>query len=434
MGRGLIFIVSGLIIIVGMTRVSTSGRIKSMPASTADYFYEQQARNISISLVDEAIQQLLKNNDWSGSVSSQYVTHGSGVLNTYDQHTITNLSDSVTVKHWDQYTVVLLSTATFEGYKVSTEVLMNRDSFSKYSYFTDNQPGNIYFVSDDVITGPVHTNGIVGIAGSPTFEGLVTSPNYWQGNSSYTNNPNFNGGTNFNAPNKPLDVSAQIAELKSKAASNGLTFTDRIKVVPKSDGTVDIYKYKSSDYWGNVTWYDSQNYNLQGKNGIITSTQEVDILGTINGQFTIHSSKDIRIIGDIEYNVNPLNNPNSTDFLGLVADNNIIVDKYAHISRGSNDITIQGSLMALNKSFVVENYDSGSARGTINLLGGIIQDTRGAVGTIKSKNGKAVIGTGFAKNYVYDERLRYSVPPAYPREKVFSILHWKDKVIERPTD
>lgn len=432
MGRGLIFIVSGLVIIVGITRLSTSNRIKSMPASTVDYFYEQQARNISISLVDEAIQQLLKNNDWSGTITSLGSLHGSGTLTSYDQNTITDLSDSVTVNHWDQYTVVLYSTATYEGHKVTTEVLMNRDSFSKYSYFTDKQPSNIYFVSDDVLTGPVHTNGTVGIAGSPTFEGLVTSPNDWVGNSSYTNKPNFNGGTNFNAPHKTFDVSEQIIELKNRAASNGLSFNERIKVVPKSDGSVDIYKYSSTNWRGDVTWEPPQNYSMEGKNGIITSTEQVEILGTVSGKLTIHSSKDIRILGDIEYNDNPLQNPNSTDFLGIVADRNIIIDVNAHKYKGNQDLTIQGSLMALYKSFAVEDYDRGSVRGTINLLGGIIQDTRGAVGTITSRYGQARINTGFAKNYQYDERLRYNVPPAYPREKVFSILHWKDKVIERP--
>ncbi len=425
MGRGLIFLVSGLVIIVGMTRLSLSNRISALPNKTVDYFYEQQARNISISLVDEAIQRLLDDNDWTGTINTTSIQQGSGTLTTYDQNTIGNLDDSVTVSNWDQYTVVLYSTATFEGYKVSTEVLMSRDSFSKYSYFTDNQPSNIYFTTNDELSGPVHTNGVFRIAGNPVFNGLVTSPNNWVGHSSYSNNPQFNGGSNFSAPNKNFDVSEQVAELKALANSNGLTFNEPILVVPRSDGTVDISKYSR---WSG--WLAPQNYDMSVTNGIISSTDEIDIYGTVSGNLTIHSERDIEIIGDVQYNDNPIVNPNSTDFLGLVAEQDIRVDRNAHSFSGTRDLTIQASLMALNSSFYVENYTSGGSRGTINLLGGMIQDERGPVGTFNSWG----VASGFAKNYQYDERLRYNVPPSFPRERVFSILHWKDKVIERPSN
>jgi len=36
------------------------------------------------------------------------------------------------------------------------------------------------------------------------------------------------------------------------------------------------------------------------------------------------------------------------------------------------------------------------------------------------------------QNYQYDARLKGYIPPAFPRESVFSVVYWKDKVKEVP--
>lgn len=425
MGRGLMLIVSGLVIVVGISKINMSSQIETLPEKITDYYYEQQARNISISLVDEAVQKLLDNNDWSGTIEMDTsIFRGRGSLTTYDQNSIGNLSDSVTVGNWDQYTVVLFSEATYEDYTVATEVLMSRDSYSKYSYFTNTQPSNIWFMSRDTLSGPVHTNGTFRIAGNPIFNGLVTSPTSWIGHSSYSNNPQFNGGSNFNAPNKSFNLSSQVTDLKNSASSGGLTFNERVRIELLADGTADISKVCGS------VWCTAVNYDLTTTNGIISNTQRIDIKGVTNGQLTIQSDSHIEILGDLTYNDDPIANPNSTDFLGLVSSGDVRVDVNAHTDTGSKDVTLQASIMALGSSFYVENASSYSPRGTINLLGGLIQETRGQVSTFNSSG----IVTGYAKDYQYDERLRYNVPPSFPREKVFSILHWKDKLIERPTN
>lgn len=424
MGRGLLLIVSGLVVIVGISKINVQKQIEYLPENTVDYYYEQQARNISISLVDEAIQMLLKDNDWTGTIETNENYVGSGTLKSYDQTTISQLSDSVTVKQWDQYTVVLYSEAEYEGYRISTEVLMSRDSFSKYSYYTNTQPTNIYFTSKDTLSGPVHTNGTFRIAGNPVFNGFVTSPaGGWIGHSSYSNNPQFNGGSNFNAPVKSFDVRDQVNELVVKANSGGLSFNTAILVQPKANGTVDI-SVPNGIYWSTPTNYDMSTFN-----GIITSTEEIDITGTVNGQLTIHSAKDIEIIGDVTYNTDPRVDITSTDFLGLVAEQEIRVDQYAHTFSGSGNLNIHASMMAMNRSFYVEDYTLGSPRGVLNILGGLIQEERGPVSTFNRYG----LSSGYSKDYEYDERLRYNIPPSFPRERVFSILHWKDKVISRPT-
>ena len=66
-------------------------------------------------------------------------------------------------------------------------------------------------------------------------------------------------------------------------------------------------------------------------------------------------------------------------------------------------------ILALNHSFLVNNYNTGSTLGTINLNGTIDQDWRGPVGTF---NGGGIV-SGYAKNYQYDQRLVYLSPPYY---------------------
>jgi hypothetical protein len=69
---------------------------------------------------------------------------------------------------------------------------------------------------------------------------------------------------------------------------------------------------------------------------------------------------------------------------------------------------IYGSIQTLQHSFWVQNYNTGSALGTLSVRGSIAQRWRGAVGT----SGGA---TGFAKDYSYDTRLAFSGPPYFPQ-------------------
>ena len=112
--------------------------------------------------------------------------------------------------------------------------------------------------------------------------------------------------------------------------------------------------------------------------------------------------------------------------LGLVADNYVEINH--PVNNGNNVSTcsqtlgagavncdlsnpyIDAVVLALNHSFIVNNYNTGNGLGTINLNGTIDQDWRGPVGTFSGGGGLA---TGYAKNYQYDQRLIYLSPPYY---------------------
>jgi hypothetical protein len=70
---------------------------------------------------------------------------------------------------------------------------------------------------------------------------------------------------------------------------------------------------------------------------------------------------------------------------------------------------VDAAILALAHSFVVDNYDCGSPVGELTINGAIAQYYRGTVGT----GSGTTISTGYAKNYVYDDRLKYRSPPNF---------------------
>jgi hypothetical protein len=61
-----------------------------------------------------------------------------------------------------------------------------------------------------------------------------------------------------------------------------------------------------------------------------------------------------------------------------------------------------------NVRFVVDNFRCGAGLGNLNVTGAIAQKFRGAVGRTAGSG-----HTGYIKNYVYDDRLKYRSPPYF---------------------
>ena len=416
MGKSLLFLTGGMVIIFGMIQLSISERQRLLPSHTTEYYYELQAKNVVASLIEVAVEQIREDQSWTGSFNFNDFMGASGYVIAHDQNS-GSLPDSINVGTWDDYKVLLYSEVNYEGVELSTEVLLQRDAFSKYSYFTDYEPSNIYFFSGDELSGPVHTNGTMNIAGDPTFNGMVTSPNTWRGMSGRTNNPQFLGGSNFSSATRTPPNSYQLSQLRSSANSGGLTYTDPIYALFNDNATVTIYENPG-------TYAQTQNtIALSSFNGVISSSEKVYTKGVVNGQVTLHSEDDIEIMGDITYYNDPSSDANSLDLLGIVSEKDVIVDQNAHLDNGTQDLNIHASIMALDNSFSVENYNYGGARGVLNLLGGLIQQRRGAVGTFSGNS----VASGFSKSYEYDERLLSMFPPSFPREQWFSVVYWRDR-------
>lgn len=135
--------------------------------------------------------------------------------------------------------------------------------------------------------------------------------------------------------------------------------------------------------------------------------------GTIqrDNLLTIAASGDIFINDNIQYQDPNVNSSNpSQNVLGILADTGNVT-----IRNNNNtpyNYTIDASLMTLKGEVSVENYSSGAPKGTVNLLGGIIEYTYGAFGTF---SGNSQV-SGYSRNFVYDRRFRDGTfsPPFFP--------------------
>jgi hypothetical protein len=171
-----------------------------------------------------------------------------------------------------------------------------------------------------------------------------------------------------------------------------------------------------------------------GTKGVIAVNGTVGISGTLRGRVTVYATGSIIVLDDMRYATDPAiaqaqnpNNPTCADMLGLIAANNITIADNAlngpqDIGNwknfdGTQDVFVHGVMMAINTSFGVENYanapgaanncqGTNSGRGCLFLNGGLIQQSRGAVGLLS--------GEGFIKRYSYDRCAVSNPPPYFP--------------------
>jgi hypothetical protein len=309
-------------------------------------------------------------------------------------------------------------------------VLLTRPSFSRYAYFT-NHEGNIWFATGDTIFGPCHTNTYFQMTGEPVFWGKVTSSKVYNANNPYrksyweSTNPHFFGGTEWKVPELPMPT--EIPQDLIDAAQNGGIYINKkhVWIEYQADGTVKIAAKNSSS---NPPQSAYTTYNLSSMNGVIyvhynSTRPTVRVEGTVNGKSTVGTRGNIRITSDIFYADNPLTNPNSDDMLGLVAAKDIIVYNSQH----DQDRTIHATIMTMNqaiasnKNFWVHRYKN-DRYGDLHLLGGLIQNSRGAVGLFGNQWSRK----GYLKDYRWDPRLQGMSPPNFPMLFVLRKLAWWD--------
>ncbi len=173
-----------------------------------------------------------------------------------------------------------------------------------------------------------------------------------------------------------------------------------------------------------------------GSRGVINVVGTTGISGKLVGRVTLHTTGTIVVLDDLTYGTNPATTGRCVDVLGLLSDKDVVVadnmlnnqtDVYPgnptnyRIVDDTKDLTLHAVVMAMNTSFRVQNFSSGltggnpcngndRGRGCLALLGGLIQEARGAVGTTNGAGG----GTGFVKQYTYDRCANLRPPPYFP--------------------
>lgn len=291
----------------------------------------------------------------------------------------------------------------------------------------------ISFVSGDSINGPMHTNDAFAICGSPTLGRDATDPVEVSGppkgwfstrdlphSGSWCTGSDSNFKGNFVAGAKVITPPPTNSELSTLA---GLSFKGQVRIclngetltVGAGASCTDDIQYSGAIPPGGVVYIE--NGTCETAYSPFTATYpetsgcgNAYVHGEYSGQLTIATENDIIIDGSLVHS--------GEGVLGLVANNFVrIYHPFAaetghgechYGSNGSGSITdpqIDAAILAINHSFIVDHYDCGHELGTLTVNGAIAQKYRGAVGTSG--------GTGYLKDYNYDDRLRYLEPPSF---------------------
>lgn len=134
---------------------------------------------------------------------------------------------------------------------------------------------------------------------------------------------------------------------------------------------------------------------------------DIYVQGSYSTPMTLTAANDVVLTGNLVNATDPAGNasPTGSATAGLVADEYVRV---MHTNSNPNR-TIDAAILTLAHSFFVDNYTSGTgSQGTLTVHGAIAQYFRGVVGTVSTGPGT---GSGYLKNYNYDNRLQVVLPP-----------------------
>jgi hypothetical protein len=377
------------------------------------YNTETIAHNIAVSGANMAANEIYRNGSWDDGFSD--LPFQGGEINVE-----INVIDAV--KNIRE----LVSTGTYpvdmpHSHTDTVRIILAPSKFSEYAYYSVSEGGTIWWTGNDTVWGPFHTQDYFRVYKHPVFLGKKTSHKkkiiYYTSKSK--DSPVITGdympGFDLPLPMNAVDALEPIAD------DDGLKFSGKDTVYLTFDQ--DTLKYRYSYSANDTAVY----LPSAAPNGLIFAKNcIVRMKGVVKGQYTVGISTSgdankgtVYLDDDIVFDKDPRIYPTSTDLLGICAENNVYITQN---TPNTSDIKIHASIYCEKGGFGAQNYDSRPPSGDIKLLGGIIQNTRKAVGTFDSKTG--AIKTGFAKKYRYDDRLMVASPPFFPGTGGFKIVAW----------
>lgn len=415
-GKAILILVLGFSFIFLIMEKNIGSATTRTVGNMADYHANITAHNIAVSGANIAANKMYLDESWRDGYSN--INYQGGKIN-------------VTVDVLDVFRQIIRinSIGSFRGIADTVQVTLQPSKFSKFAYYSESEGvGQIWWTTGDTVWGPFHTQDQMNIDGSPVFMGKVTTKDPL--NLRHLADPKFLGG--FEQGVDLQMPSNNVGDLRTAAQTGGKYISGQDEVFIEFAGDDIIYKYQTTTSSKKKKKKHSTQWVTEtipaatfAPNGVIfVDDAKVNISGTVKGKYTISSGGNgqqnkgnIFLEDDIVYNSNPLTDPQSTDMLGIVAENNVYISDN---NANSDGINIDAAIYAQEGGFGAENYSSRGPSGSINLLGGITQKVRLPVGTF---NWRGVV-SGFTKSYRYDDRLMSSFPPSFPSTGFFEIVSW----------
>lgn len=319
----------------------------------------------------------------------------------------------------------------------------------------------IQFAEGDAVNGPLHSNDeSVLICNVVTF-GRATdinlnpraitdvaevrgpAPGYEQKCTS-TTKPKMNlvPDGKFTANARMINMpqsNAQLQDIASASSSvyTGLTWIrlngDQMTITNNGDTTTKGFPSNGVLYVENGSSCTGETPTMADQANEPASCGNVYVSGSYSKSLTIAAENDVVITptqGATGVNASDITQASGSDaVLGLIANNFVRVGHKvqnggtgctAGLDRDGDanspnlspvfpNIKIEAAILALQHSFIVDNYQCGGAQQKLTVIGAIVQKYRGPVGT----GGAGGLATGYYKNYWYDDRFQYRSPPYF---------------------
>ncbi|HEX2869036.1 MAG TPA: hypothetical protein VHO03_18490 [Ignavibacteriales bacterium] len=398
LGFSLIFLVAGM----------NYGRLTgSAVDNNVDYYKNTVAHNIAVTGANMAANEIFMDKNWNAGFSNLPFSGG---------------SINVTIEDAGQQKKRINASGTFQGVTKNVMILLQPSGFSKYAYYTNIFPGNTFLATGDTITGPFHTQGKLNVLGSPVFQGKASAKNGLKLISNAT--PKFYGGFQSGV-DVPLNWST--SDTKAAAQAGGYVFNAGgagkvdVKLTFNSDATVTYKKRYDFGSWSSDTTVALSSF---APNGVIyVEKGNLYLKGVVSGRYTVIADQssgmgtgNVYIEDDIRYKNNPLTHPSSTDMLGIISSNNVLISDNSDNRQNVNiDATIfayKGGLGLVNTSMPYS--------GTLKVFGGVIEYQARTTGVY---SGGTIIN-GYRERIIFDERLMLNSPPYFPSTDKYEVVSW----------
>jgi hypothetical protein len=434
-GKAALIFVLGFSFLMGYTVLNLNTAGTRAVSNMSTYNAMTASHNLALAGANVGLAKFYRDTTW-GSTGTETVSQ------TFDTGPLTGQFTSSAYRIPQGKMMRSVSRYAVNGttYRDTVEVILSTElsnSFSLFAWMTNIENG-VFWITGDSVWGRVHSNDNMTVSGSPVYMAKVTTAKGFippLGKTQKIGGTNYTNKAIFKNPPQPetgvarIDFPMDLTALASSAVTGGRKYTGNIWVTLDGKNpavTGDGKAYIRATKTGPII--DSIGLSDPGFNGVIQGTGTVNVQGTLDGKLTIASystptatSNDLYIQGDIKYEQNPRNGA-SDDLLGLVANNNVWVADNVPVNGNRQ---IDGSIFARTGSFGSENYSSRPVNGELRVLGSIVQNIRGPVGTF---TGASTLASGFYKRYRYDDRLSDLSfrPPSYPgfTRKTYAILNW----------
>lgn len=411
-GKGTLLVILGFSLVFGIASQYWNRTSTAAVDNFVQYYNQTVAHNIAVSAANIAADSVF----WNPNATS-LALGGSFSGGTYTISTVLSGSN-----------VIITSVGSYSRFSDTVAVILEPYYFSRFAVYTSVM-GGVSWATGDTVWGRYHNEqDKINILGSPVFYGKVTSklgtnptlpdrrgratPQFYGG---------YQSGVSIPMPN------TSTANVLSAANSGGKVFNN------PSNGLYDVYLTFNSD--GTVTFKDNTRSSdstvalrTLATNGVIMVNKgNLHVKGTLNGQATVGAVGssglgygNVYIEGDVVYNTDPQTNPNSTDMLGLVAENNVTVKTPPPASPQYN-YTIDAAIFAQKGQFNAYVTNSTPIEGSIKVYGSISNYQLGAT-AIGDNYGN--VTHGWSSNYKFDTRFNNQKPPSYPSTGRFQIVSW----------